>query len=69
MARMVNTGIYALDPAIVAAIPPGTSIDMPAVLMDAIARGQRVSAFEIEEDWLDVGRREQLEIAQTGSAR
>ena len=28
--------------------------------------GERVAAFEIEDDWIDVGQREQLARARTG---
>jgi hypothetical protein len=33
---------------------------------DCIARGERVAAFEIEADWIDIGQRDQLKRAREG---
>ena len=39
---------------------------MPELLTDALERGEPVGAFEIEDDWIDVGQREQLDRARGG---
>jgi dTDP-glucose pyrophosphorylase len=69
MSRMVNTGIYVLDPAAIALITPGIPMTMPELITTMLARGETVRGFEFEEDWLDIGRREDLEIARFGEIR
>ena len=66
LTRDVNTGIYALSPRLVARVEPGQQLAMPDLIGDALDRGERVGAFEIEDDWIDVGQREQLERARGG---
>jgi dTDP-glucose pyrophosphorylase len=66
LTRDVNTGIYALSPELVARVEPGRLVAMPDLLTDALERGEPVGAFEIEDDWIDVGQREQLDRARTG---
>lgn len=64
--REVNTGMYALDPTVVALVPPGAPMAMPDLIGAALDAGRRVGAFEIEDDWVDVGQREQLVAARSG---
>jgi NDP-sugar pyrophosphorylase family protein len=64
---LVNAGIYALDPAVLAALTPGEYADMPTVLGMLMSQGGQVAAFPIHESWLDVGRPEDLERARTQS--
>jgi dTDP-glucose pyrophosphorylase len=66
LTRDVNTGIYALSPALVARVEPGRALGMPDLIGDALERGERVGAFEIEDDWIDVGQREHLDQARGG---
>ena len=66
LTREVNTGIYALAPGLVARVERGRPIGMPDLISDALARGEPVGAFEIEDDWIDVGQREQLDRARGG---
>jgi len=66
LTRDVNTGIYALSPGLVARVEPGRPLAMPDLIGDALDRGERVGAFEIEDDWIDVGQREQLDQARGG---
>jgi dTDP-glucose pyrophosphorylase len=40
---------------------------MPQVVEELIANGRRVGAFEVEGDWLDVGQRDQLDLAREGA--
>ena len=39
---------------------------MPDLIADLLARGEPVGAFEIEDDWIDVGQRDQLAAARGG---
>jgi dTDP-glucose pyrophosphorylase len=64
--REVNSGIYVLDPAAVARVRPGVPLSMPDLIEEILAAGSLVAAFEIEDDWIDVGQREQLDRARTG---
>ena len=64
LTRDVNTGIYALSPALVARVQPGRPLALPDLVGDAIDRGESVGAFEIDDDWIDVGQREQLDRAR-----
>ena len=62
--REVNSGIYALDPSVVARVPAGRRVDTPDLIAELLAEGQPVGAFEIEDEWIDVGQREQLAAAR-----
>lgn len=62
--RDVNTGIYAIAPALAARVPPGEPLGMPDLLGAALDRGEPLGAFEIADDWIDVGQRDQLERAR-----
>jgi dTDP-glucose pyrophosphorylase len=66
--REVNSGIYVLDPAVVSRVERGVAVNAPDIIADAIDRGELVGAFEIEDDWLDVGQREELAKAREGKA-
>lgn len=64
--REVNTGIYALEPAILDLVEPGVPASMPEVIGAVLDAGRPVGAFEIEDDWVDIGQREQLARARSG---
>jgi len=66
LVREANTGMYALSPELVARVAPNERLDMPDLVSGALERGEPVGAFEIEDDWIDVGQREQLERARRG---
>jgi dTDP-glucose pyrophosphorylase len=67
LARDVNAGIYALEPALIARVERGRAVALPELVGDAIERGESVGAFAIDDDWIDVGQREQLERAREGA--
>lgn len=64
--RLVNAGIYAINPAVVGRVPKGTSFPITSLFEECLEKGETVGAFEIEEDWTDVGHRDQLRQAQQG---
>jgi dTDP-glucose pyrophosphorylase len=64
--REVNTGMYVLEPSVVALVAPGTRTSMPEVIDRVLAAGEPVGVFEVEEDWVDVGQRDQLVRAREG---
>ena len=61
---LANAGIYVLNPHLVTRVPKDQEFNLPALLEDCLARGEAVRAFEIEEDWIDVGHRDQLRQAR-----
>jgi dTDP-glucose pyrophosphorylase len=62
--REVNSGMYVLDPSVVATVRPGRRLDTPDLIAELLAAGEPVGAFEIEDEWIDVGQREQLAAAR-----
>jgi dTDP-glucose pyrophosphorylase len=64
--REVNTGIYVLSPLAVALVERGVPTSMPELLEELLRRGEAVGAFEVEDDWIDVGQRDQLVAAREG---
>lgn len=66
LSRLVNTGIYVIEPAVQQRVPRGIPVTMPDVIDGLLANGGSVGAFEVEGDWIDVGQREQLDLARQG---
>ncbi len=66
---LVNAGIYALDPIALDLLTREEYLDMPTLLAQLMDGGHRVAAFPIHESWLDVGRPEDLDFAQTNSGK
>lgn len=62
--KVVNAGIYVIAPALLQTFKPGAPSTMPELLGEAIAAGRHVAGWEVEDDWIDVGQREQLEKAR-----
>lgn len=61
--RLVNAGIYVLAPEVVAKVPRA-SIGLPTLVEQCIDEGHTARIFEIETDWIDVGRPDQLKQAR-----
>jgi len=61
----VNAGIYILDPEIFNCIHVDGYLDMPCLLEQQIEMGKKVNSFPIHEYWIDVGRIEEYERANT----
>lgn len=56
----VNAGIYVLSPEALGYVPEGEMYRMTDLFQDCLEDGHPVGAFDIEEDWTDVGRPEEL---------
>jgi dTDP-glucose pyrophosphorylase len=67
VSRLVNAGIYVLSPQLIVRLPRNTPTTVPDILGDAMNRGLDVRAFEIDDEWIDVGHREQLTKARGDS--
>lgn len=61
----VNAGIYVVETEIFNYIDGNSRLDMTTLLECCIGRGQNVSMFPVHEYWLDIGRMEDFERAQT----
>ena len=59
----INAGIYVVEPQIVHSMSGEQYIDMPSLLEEKMASGQKVGAFPIHEYWLDIGRMEDFKKA------
>jgi dTDP-glucose pyrophosphorylase len=66
--QSVNAGIYVLAPEALTPMRPGSRFDLPDLITTAIGSGKKVVAFDIDDDWMDIGRREQLDRARGESA-
>lgn len=65
----VNSGIYVMDTSLIKAVPKARLFTMPQLIEHCLERKKRVGAFEIEEEWLDVGKLSELEKARKGTQR
>jgi len=61
----VNAGIYLLNPELVKSVRPDTRIDMPTLLEQQIDADKPVNMFPIHEYWLDIGRMDDFQRAQS----
>lgn len=60
----ILAGVYFLKPAVLELIPNGKCYGMDTLIKDMIARNLRVAKYPIREYWLDIGRRNDYEVAQ-----
>jgi dTDP-glucose pyrophosphorylase len=58
---LISAGIYAMDPQVLRYVAKGVPVDMPAVLLALVSAQQKVAVFPMREDWVDVGRHDDLE--------
>lgn len=62
--HLVSAGIYVLNPEVLDSMPHGEPLDMPALLLSLVQEQSKVGVFPLREDWLDVGRPHELELAK-----
>lgn len=67
--ELVSAGITVLDPIALDHLTLGDYCDMPTLLAQLIEAGYTVGAFQIHEDWIDIGRPEDLERARAAIER
>lgn len=67
--ELVSAGIYVMDPAALQLLEQDEYCDMPTLLSRLMDGGRSVTAYEIREEWIDVGRPEDLERARTAWER
>jgi dTDP-glucose pyrophosphorylase len=61
----VNAGIYALSPDVLDHVPADDYLDMTTLFERVMATPNQVFAYPVREYWLDVGRLEEFERAQS----
>ena len=60
----VSMGIYVYEPRALKYIPKGKYMDFPDLVRVLLDHGEKVAGFYSNDYWLDIGRREDYEIAQ-----
>jgi len=60
----VSMGVYVYEPHVLRYIPRGKPMDFPDLVHTLLEKGEMVSGFRSEDYWLDIGRREDYELAQ-----
>jgi dTDP-glucose pyrophosphorylase len=65
LARLINCGIYVLEPSLLARIPK-RPFPLPTLVQECLKEGKDVAVFEVAEDWLDVGQHDQFKQACEG---
>jgi NDP-mannose synthase len=63
MSSLVSMGVYALEPAALAAIPDTGAFDFPDLVQALLSDGSPVGAYVHDGLWLDIGRHEDYETA------
>ena len=61
----INAGVYALDPNALDVLNANTHCDMPNLFGRLQAKGKRTVAYPMHEPWLDVGRPDDLIVANS----
>ena len=63
----VSAGIYVLDPSIPPRVRPLGATPITWVVENCLSRGESVGVFPIGDDWVDVGRHDELKKARGNS--
>ena len=62
--NLINAGMYALSPEVLDYIPKNKVSDMPEILTALVKDGKTVNIYTMQEEWLDVGRHDDLQRAK-----
>jgi len=62
---LVNAGIYVIEPDVLGHVPENEHLDMPSLISSLVDRGQHACLFPMREYWLDVGRMDDFDRAQS----
>jgi len=60
----VSMGVYVYEPRVLKYIPKGKYMDFPDLVRILLEKGEKVTGFCSQDYWLDIGRREDYELAQ-----
>jgi NDP-sugar pyrophosphorylase family protein len=61
---LVNAGVYAISPDILALIPDEQEFQMTDLIDLLIDSGKKVGTHLLEHDWIDIGKHNDLAIAR-----
>lgn len=62
---LVSMGVYAISPHVLGYIEPNVALDLPELVKRLLRAGETVRSVPFEGYWLDIGRHEDFELAQT----
>ncbi|MBM3349481.1 MAG: CBS domain-containing protein [Betaproteobacteria bacterium] len=65
----VNAGIYVLNPSALDLLAPDEPCDMPALFARLRKQGKRTVAYAMYEQWVDIGRPEDLDRARNDALK
>lgn len=65
----INAGVYALDPNALSLLSTDDHCDMPTLFERLRAKAKRTVAYPMHEPWLDVGRPDDLVVAQANLSK
>ena len=60
----VSMGIYVYEPRVLRFLTKGQYMDFPDLVHLLLEKGEKISGFRSQDYWLDIGRREDYELAQ-----
>jgi NDP-mannose synthase len=60
----VSMGAYVYEPHVLQYIPKGSYFDFPDVVKVLLNKGEKIAGYHSQDYWLDIGRREDYELAQ-----
>jgi NDP-mannose synthase len=61
----VSMGVYVYEPHVLRYIPKGQYLDFPDLVRLLLEMDEKVAGFQSQDYWMDIGRREDYELAQT----
>jgi NDP-mannose synthase len=61
----VSMGVYVYEPHVLRYIPKGQYLDFPDLVRLLLEMDEKVIGFQSQDYWMDIGRREDYELAQT----
>ena len=67
LTRLVNTGIYVIDPQVLTLVPREVEFPITNLIEELLKNQKRVGGFEITGDWIDVGQKTELKMAREGT--
>jgi NDP-sugar pyrophosphorylase family protein len=60
----VSMGIYVYEPHVLSYMSKGQYLDFPDLVERLMEKGEKIMGFRSQDYWLDIGRREDYELAQ-----
>lgn len=63
---LANAGIYVLEAHLVDRVPKGTAYALTALVDDCLSKGERVTAYHLQDEWMDLGQADELKRARGG---